>query len=247
MSRALDISSADGTIDAHVFTPGHADGPLPGVVVFTDIGGLRPSFYDKAQTIADSGYAVLMPNIYYRDQTGSVVPEGKSFRDDDVRPTLFDYAGRLTPEAQARDFEALFAAIDAEPEFAAGPIGVTGYCMTGAFSLRMAANHPDRIAAAAAFHSAKLAVADDDNSPLHVVDCIRARIYLGHADKDDLMPPEQIGRIDQALAEAGVAFATELFKGAGHGFTASDAPVYDVVADARHFKHLFTLFEETLG
>jgi len=246
MSRAIEISAADGTIDAHIFTPASAGTPLPAVVLLTDIGGLRPCYHEKAQQVANNGYAVLMPNVYYRDAAGEVVPEGKSFRDPDVRPTLLEYAGHLTPEAQARDFEALLGCIDAESEFASGKVGVVGYCMTGAFALRMAANHPDRVAAAAGFHSARLANADDPNSPLHVVGGIKGRVYLGHADKDELMAPAQIARLDEALAEAGVDFTTELYKGAAHGYTAKDAPVYDAAADARHHKRLAMLLEETL-
>lgn len=247
MNRSIDIESADGTIDAHIFTPDKADGPRPAVVLLTDIGGLRPCYHEKAQNVADGGYAVLMPNIYYRDVTGAAVPEGKSFRDEDVRPTLFDYAGRLTAEAQARDFQALLSTIDAEDEFADGATGVVGYCMTGAFALRMAAYHPNRVAAAAGFHSARLAATDDDDSPMHIVDRIQGRVFLGHADGDQLMPPEQIGRLDQAMAAAGVDFTTELFKGAAHGYTAKDAPVYNAAADQRHYTRLSTLLSETLG
>ncbi len=246
MSRAVEIAATDGTIDAHIFTPGNANGPLPTVALFTDIGGLRPSYYEKAQKVADGGYAVLMPNVYYRDATGPVVPEGKSYRDPDVRPTLVEYAGHLTPDEQARDFEALLACIDAEPEFADGGVGVVGYCMTGGFALRMAANHPDRIAAAAGFHSARLAAEDDPNSPVQVVGTIKARVYFGHADKDELLPPAQIARMDAALAEASVHFTTELYKNAAHGYTAKDAPVYDAAADALHYRRLFTLLEETI-
>lgn len=246
MSRALDIPAADGTIDAHLFTPAGAQGPLPGVVLFTDIGGLRPCYHEKAQRIADHGYAVLMPNVYYRDARGPVVPEGKSFRDPDVRPTLFGYAGHLPPEAQSRDFAALLGCIDNEVEFANDKLGVVGYCMTGAFALRMASEHPDRVAAAAGFHSANLATAGDLNSPVHVVGTIEGSVYLGHADKDELLPPEQIARMDEALAKAGVHFTTELYKGAAHGFTAKDAPSYDAAADALHHKRLAMLLEETL-
>lgn len=246
MSRAIEIPAADGTIDAYVFTPERTEGPLPAVVLFTDIGGLRPCYHEKAQQMADNGYAVLMPNVYYRSARGTVVPEGKSFRDPDVRPTLFGYAGQLTPEAQSRDFAALLKCIDDEPEFADGKIGVVGYCMTGAFALRMAAEHPDRIAAAAGFHSANLAKADDPNSLVHVVGTIEGRVYLGHADKDELLPPEQIARLDEALAKAGVHFITELYKGAAHGFTAKDAPSYDATADVLHHKRLAVLLEETL-
>jgi carboxymethylenebutenolidase len=246
MSRTLDIPAADGTIDAHLFIPPGAEGSLPAVLLFTDIGGLRPCYHEKAQRIADGGYAVLMPNIYYRDARGVVVPEGKSFRDPDMRPTLFGYAAHLTPEAQSRDFAALLDCLDLEPEFAAGKIGVVGYCMTGAFALRMAAEYPDRVAATAGFHSARLAESGDPASPVNLVGRIQGRVYLGHADQDELLPAEQIARMDAALAEAGVHFITELYRGAGHGFTASDAPSYDAAADALHHRRLAMLLEETL-
>src|SRR5699024_7843397 len=184
MNRAIDIAADDGQIDAHIFTPNAATAPLPPVILFTDIGRLRPCYFDKARAVADGGYAVLMPNIYYRDAVGQIVPDGKSFRDEDVRPTLLEYASLLTPDVLGGDFDALLTAIDDAAEFAAGPVGVVGYCMTGAFALRLAARHPERIAAAAGFHAARLAIEGDANSPLHVVDAIRARVYLGHADND---------------------------------------------------------------
>ncbi len=246
MSRAIEIAAADGTIDAHILTPDDTRSPLPGLVLFTDIGGLRPCYFEKAQAMADGGYAVLMPNVYYRDAAGPIVPEGRSFRDPDVRPTLSEYASHLTPDALAGDFTALLTCVDAEPEFADGGVGVVGYCMTGGFALRMAANHPDRIKAAAGFHSARLAAEDDPDSPLHVVGAIQARVYFGHADGDELLPPAQIARLDEALAAAGVHFTTELYQGAAHGYTAQDAPVYDASADALHYKRLFTLLDETL-
>ena len=246
MSRTIEIPATDGTIDAHVFTPENAEGPFPAVVLLTDIGGLRPCYHEKAQQIANNGYAVLMPNVYYRDASGPIVPEGKSFRDPDVRPTLLAYADHLTPEAQSRDFIAFLNGIESEAEFADGKIGVIGYCMTGAFALRMASEHPDRVAAAAGFHSARLAEADDPNSPVHLVGNIKGRVYFGHADQDELLPPDQIARMDAALAAASVHFTTELYQGAAHGFTAKDAPSFDATANALHHKRLASLLEETL-
>jgi len=246
MSRTIDISSPDGTIDAHIFTPDNANGPLPAVVLLTDIGGIRGCYHDKAQTIADDGYAVLMPNIYHRDGAGSPVPEGKAFHEDDVLPELFKLTRKLTPEAQKHDSTAYLATIDAQAEFAEGPVGVVGYCLTGSFALRMAADHPERVAAAAGFHAAGLAVEDDADSVMHVLDTVKAQVYFGHADQDAHLPPEQIARLDAALASAGVHFTTELYAGARHGYTAADVSAYDEAADARHYKRLSMLFEETL-
>ncbi|WP_290909278.1 dienelactone hydrolase family protein [Halomonas sp.] len=36
MPRAIEIPAADGTIDAHLFTPAGAQGPLPGVHFITE-------------------------------------------------------------------------------------------------------------------------------------------------------------------------------------------------------------------
>ncbi len=246
MTRSIAIPAPHGTIDARIFTPATAHGPLPGVVLFTDIGGLRPSYYDKAQKVAEAGYAVLLPNVYYRSLKGEAVPAGGSFRDPPVFARLMEYRAALTPQAQAADFAALLEGMTRQREFAPGGIGVVGYCMTGAFALRFAALHPDRVAAAAGFHSAGLAKEGDPGAVDGIVGTIRGRVYLGHADKDEYLPPEQIARLDAALAEAHVHFTTELYRGALHGWTARDAPVYDAAADALHYKRLFALLEETL-
>ena len=246
MIRSLHIPAADGRIDARIVTPDSATGPLPAVILFSDIGGLRASYEAKAQTVADGGYAVLLPNVYYRDVEGPVTTDGRSFRDPDVWPIVLAYSKRLTPDALAGDFVALLDAIDAAPEFAAGSVGVIGYCMSGGFTLRIAARHPDRIVAAAGFHSARLAAEDDPDSPVAVVGSVRARVYFGHADQDKSLPPDQIARMDRALAEHSVHFTTELYRGAAHGFTTSDSPVYDAAATALHYKRIFTLFDETL-
>ena len=60
------------------------------------------------------------------------------------------------------------------------------------------------------------------------------------------MPSDQIGRLDAALAAAGVHFTTELYAGAKHGYTTTDAAAYDAVADARHFRRIRTLLDETV-
>ena len=245
--RTLTLPAPNGTIDARVFTPAGSSGPLPGVVLLTDIGGLRPCYDEKAQTIADRGYAVLMPNIYYRSAEGQVVPEGKSFREPEVWSKVTSYAGQLSPATQAEDFPVLLAGMDAEPEFAAGDVAVIGYCLTGGFAVRMAALHPDRVAAAAGFHSAHLAPEGDPSGLLAAVPSIRGRVYFGHADKDEFLPADEIARMDGALAAAGVHFSTELYQGAMHGFTAKDAPAYHPAGEALHFKRVFTLLEETLG
>ena len=245
MPRSLEIGAPDGTIDAHLFTPAGRAGAHPPVLLFTDIGGIRASYMAKAQRIADAGYAVLMPNIYHRSARSPIVPDGQSFRD--LIPTLRGYAALLTPDAMTRDFAALMGAIEHEPACGRGPVGAVGYCLTGGFPVWLASLHPGRVGAAAGFHSAALAAPDNPRSILDVIPRVKARVYFGHADKDEYLPPDEIAAVDGALARAGVHFTTEMFGGIMHGFTASDASAYDAAADALHYKRLFGLFEETIA
>ncbi|MDB5712975.1 MAG: dienelactone hydrolase [Sphingomonadales bacterium] len=243
--RDFEIPAGSKTIDAQLTLP---DTPkkVPVIVLLTDIRGARPVYSQIAAALADLGYGVVLPNVYYRSASAPVVTAGADF-DDETRARLQGYRALLTPEAQAQDFTSLIAGLDATPELDANRIGVVGYCMTGSFALRFAAQYPERVRAAASFHGGQLANEDDPASPALLAPLINARVYIGHADQDASAPPEQIARLDQSLAEAGVAFVTEFYAGVGHGFAIADSAAYDVAASARHLKRLATLFGETLS
>ena len=64
IERKFEIAAADGVADAILYTPG--GGPYPGILFYTDIFGVRPANQDMARRIAEQGYAVMMPNVFYR-------------------------------------------------------------------------------------------------------------------------------------------------------------------------------------
>ncbi len=59
------VTTPDGTCTVRLFTP-EGDGPWPGVVMYPDAGGVRDTFDEMAAKLADFGYAVLLPDVYYR-------------------------------------------------------------------------------------------------------------------------------------------------------------------------------------
>jgi carboxymethylenebutenolidase len=63
--RDVLITTADGECDASLYTPSDA-GPSPAVIMYPDAGGARATFRAMAQQLAELGYAVLLPNLYYR-------------------------------------------------------------------------------------------------------------------------------------------------------------------------------------
>jgi len=245
-SSTLDIETRDGIADALVVTP---ERPGPGVLLYMDAFGPRPRLEEMARRLAAEGYVVLVPHVFYRqgrapllDTSGLMDPEerGRLFE------TLTPWLRSLTPERAMSDAEAYVDALTAHDRVADGPIGVVGYCMGGALALRTAAHRPDRVAAAAAFHPARLATEAPD-SPHLLADRITAEVYVASADHDPGMPPEQQARLDAALTEAGVRHVCEQYDGAAHGFTMRDTAVYDEAATARHWERLLDLLARTLG
>jgi carboxymethylenebutenolidase len=243
----IEIPTRDGVADAY-FTHPDDGAPHPGVLFYMDAFGVRPHLEAMADRLAEAGYAVLVPNVFYRSAHSPVLdlPE---FIDTSQRTELFDKIGpmmrALTPERAVSDAEAYLAWLAERPEVAEGPVGVTGYCMGARLSLRTAGACPDRVAAAAGFHGGGLA-ADAPDSPHLVADRVTAELYFGHADQDHSLPPEQIERLNAALAEAGVRFRAEVYEGARHGYTQADTSSYNADAAERHWKELLALFERTL-
>ncbi|WP_405689868.1 dienelactone hydrolase family protein [Streptomyces sp. NBC_00057] len=244
---SVDIPTQDGAADAYLTHPDDGT-PHPGVLLYMDAFGLRPHLKKMADRLAEAGYTVLAPNVFYRHGRAPVV-ELPDFIDPARRPEIFERLGpimqSLTPDAAMRDADAYLAWLTDCPLATDGPVGITGYCMGAGLALRTAGTYPERVAAVAGFHGGRLAT-DAADSPHLVADRITAELYFGHADQDPSLPPEQINRLDEALAAAGVRHRSEVYTGAHHGFTQADTAGYDSTADERHWKALTALLDRTL-
>ncbi|MFE9097298.1 dienelactone hydrolase family protein [Streptomyces sp. NPDC007264] len=244
---SVDIPTRDGRADAYLTHPDDG-GPHPAVLLYMDAFGLRPGLKAMADRLAGNGYTVLVPNVFYRHGRAPVV-ELPDFVDPSERPELFQritpLIRSLTPDLAERDADAFLRWLADCPQAAEGPVGVTGYCMGVRLALRAAASRPERVAAVAGFHGGGLAT-DAPDSPHRVAGRITAEVYLGHADQDRSLPPEQIERLEKALTEAGVRHRTEVYPGAQHGFTQADTSSYHPEAAERHWRELLALLHRAL-
>ncbi len=247
-SESLDIPTVDGAADAFFTRPADG-GPHPAVLLYMDAYGIRPALEAHAQRLAAHGYCVLVPNVFHRNGRSPVVANIEEELRAEDRSALFakvmPMARSITPEVAVADSQAWLAFLRGRTEVREAPIGTVGYCMGGRLSLRMAGEFADAVSAAASFHGGGLATGEDDSPHLAAVRAA-AELYIGHADNDGSMPPEQMGRLTQALAEAHVRHTAELYVGAPHGFTQTDTPAYDEAASERHWVRLLELFERVL-
>ncbi len=243
-ASTIDIDTSDGVADAYLTRPdsGAARG---GVLLLMDAFGLRPVIEQMADRIAQQGYVVLAPNLYYREGRAPVV-DTPDLGDPSEREAFFAKArplmAALSPERITADGRAY---IDRLTQEAPGPVAITGYCMGGRLGWRIATSDPERVAALAGFHVGGM-VTDAQDSPHRSAGELRARVYFGHADQDQSNTPEQMKALDDALDAAGVIYESELYEDAPHGYTMEDTAAYREPARERHFSALFDLLRTSL-
>ncbi len=239
------VETPDGTADCYFVHP--ASGKHAAVIVWPDIVGIRPAFRAMGKRLAESGYSVLVVNPYYRTARGVVVPEGKTFRDPGIRELLMPHARTLSPETCVTDGRALVEYLDRQPSVDTNrKIGTTGYCMTGSYTLRLAAAMPDRIGAGASFHGGGLAT-DDEDSPHRLAPQMNAGFLIAIAENDDERDPNAKVLLREAFDEAGVRAEIEVYEDALHGWCPPDSAVYNEAQAEHAWSRLLALFVRELA
>ena len=106
----VDVTTPDGVSDSYFVHP--SKGKHPGVLIWTDIRGLRPAFRAMGKRLAMSGYSVLVANPFYRDAKAPVVGPDASFQDPDTRALLIGMARKLNTDASMSDARAYIGFLD---------------------------------------------------------------------------------------------------------------------------------------
>lgn len=249
--RDVTIRTPDGTVDAYFVAP--ATGKHPAILVWPDIYGLRPAFRQMADRLAESGYAVLTVNPFYRSATAQAL--AASGDRAAIRAKAGEYRKLLTPQATIHDATALVAFLDKQRGVnTRRGIGTTGYCMGGPLVIRTAAAVPGRVRAGGSFHGGGLVTADAD-SPHLLIPKTNATFLIAIAENDDARAPADKDKLRAAFdahehhnASRASKRATEIevYKGAMHGWCPPDSEVYNQVQADRAWARLLDLFSATL-
>ena len=242
--RELEIPTQQGSSDSVFYCP-EGDGKYPGVLYLTDIGGIRAANRESAARLSKEGYAVLMPNIFYRTGRAPLQPSFRTLGDDARKKRMAELSTPLTPEAIQQDSSTYIDFLLSQNCTRPGMIGVVGHCFSGKMAMFAAATRPDKVAAAASFHGGGL-YADAPTSPHLALPRIKARLYFGHATNDHSMDEEAIAKLDEALKRWGGKYESEIYKDAYHSWTSSDSPVSNQPQAERAFRKLLELLGETL-
>ena len=242
--RAVSIATADGTADAFFVAP--TKGRHPAVLVWPDIMGLRPAFEQMARRLAESGYAVLVVNQFYRSVKAPFLAPGESFDQPAVRDRITPWRAALTPAATTADGRAFVEWLDRQKEVdPRRPIGSSGYCMGGPMTIRTAAARPDRVRAVASFHGGGL-VGDAPDGPDKLVAQTEAGALIAIAQNDDARRPQDKDVLRAAYVAAKLPAEIEVYP-ADHGWCPPDSRAYDHAQAERAWSRQLALFAKHLG
>ena len=235
------VTTPDGSADGYFVHP--ASGTAPGVLVWPDIFGLRPAMRQMAKRLAESGYAVLVVNPFYRVKKAPTAEQGSATPIQSLMPL----ARALNETTQMTDAKAFIGWLDQQAGVAKNrKVGTQGYCMGGPIALRTAAAVPDRVGAVASFHGGGL-VTDQPNSPHLQASKTSAQFLIAIAANDDQRAPTEKDVLKETFTKANRPAEIEVYTGAAHGWCPPDSSVYNEPQAEKAWSRLLALYGKALA
>ena len=249
----VEIKTPDGTCDAAFIHP--KTGSHPGVLLWPDAFGLRPSMRAMAKRLAAEGYSVLVPNPFYRISKAPFTDASTfNFQNPADMAKLQPLMASVNATGAAeKDAVAFVAFLDAQKEVnKSKKIGTQGYCMGGPLVMKTAAAVPNRIGAGGSFHGGGL-VTDKPDSPHLLAPKIKAHMYFGIASNDDMRQPDAKDKLKEAFIAAKNPAEIEVYSESLHGWCVPDMPVqngkpiYNKPDAERAWAKLLALYKKSLA
>jgi carboxymethylenebutenolidase len=216
-AQSVRVPTHDGDeLDGHLATP--AAGSGAGMVLLHEALGLTDYTRDVAARIAELGYVVLAPELFWRIERNVDLPH-----DDSGMTRALELLGGFDPETGVKDVGAALAYLRTRPEVD-GPVGIIGFCFGGGVAYGAACElDPD---CAVAYYGVGV---DQLAERIDEVTCPA----LLHFGTDDLfIPPDSLERL-QAAARHKPNIEIDVYEGGGHAFDNPHAPSYAPDAAAR--------------
>jgi carboxymethylenebutenolidase len=244
-SKLVKIETPDGTADAFFVHP--KTGTHPAVLVWPDILGLRDAFKAMATRLAESGYAVLVINQYYRTSEAPVLSSWEEWMSDAGKAKLQPNIDAMSNDGVKRDAAALIDWLDKQTDSVDSKkkVGTSGYCMGGPFTFRTAASRVDRVGAIASLHGGGL-VSEMPDSPHKLIADIKASMLIAIAQNDDMRQPDAKTALKDAAEAAKLPAEIEVYP-AMHGWCPIDSPAYDKEQAEKAWSRMLALFDENLS
>ncbi len=199
------VEVPDGQIPAKLFHPEGGQGA--GIVLVQEIFGVTPYILQRAADLADLGWTVLVPNLYWR-------VGGAAITEDD--PAMMPHAMELMEanpwDATVADIRACVKALRTHPE-TEGRVATLGFCYGGglAYAAASGVEAPEAPDALVSYYGSALPALVDE-IPVVMVPSLH---HFGEAD--EYVPFAQVQHIREVVTQ-GTDVEFSSWPGAGHAF-----------------------------
>lgn len=227
------IATPDGRMPAVLLTPDRPDRKAA-ILLLMEAFGVTSHIRDVAARIANEGYLVLVPDLYYRE-----LPHNKiGYAEVDRAMAMMWRLDFGKP--MENDIRAALTYIKSHPEVNPDRIGVTGFCLGGGLSFFTAVKLSNEIAAAASFYGM---VADEW---IDAVPDITVPVYLFFGGRDPFIGSNRIQQIEARFQELDKDYSLKVYPEAGHGFFCQERSDYNRVAAEDAWRELTRFFQQHL-
>jgi carboxymethylenebutenolidase len=224
----VQIALGQGEMEGYVARPTES-GSFAAIVAIHENRGLVEHTRDCARRLASEGYIVLAPDLLSR-QGGT----GKFPDPNDAIAAL----GQSDPEQNARDLVAALDWLSNQPDVDGGRLGVTGWCMGGGYTWRVATLAGSRIRAAVPWYGP---------NPPSGVENIAAPVFAIYGELDERINAG-IDKITQDMSTAGKSFEKKIYPGAQHAFNNdTNAERYNAEQAPIAWNDMLAFFKQHLG
>jgi carboxymethylenebutenolidase len=211
-------------------------GSGPGIVLLQEIFGVNDFLLGKAKDLAELGYVVCCPDVFWRIEPGVSLPH-----DEIGLQRGMTIAGRwmqeVPDEVKLADMLSVLDALRREPSVT-GPVGVVGYCFGGTAAYFMAANSDPAVCVS--YYGSGIA------NELDLLPSITCPVLFHFGGKDPYIPGDEVEKIKDACASRS-NIQVRVEPESGHAFENLLAPAFaDPEAAARSWPATVAFLREHL-
>ncbi|MFW0754034.1 dienelactone hydrolase family protein [Pseudomonas sp. H11T01] len=163
------------------------DGRGPGVVLCQEIFGVNQAMREVADLLAEEGYTVLVPDLYWRQEPGVEL----GYTEADFGRAYELYQG-FDEALGIDDIRASLNALQSLPQCNPGELGVVGYCLGGKLAYLAACRLPE-VTCAVGYYGVGI------ENALSEAEGLQGRLVLHMAEQDQFCPTEARSAIQKVL------------------------------------------------
>jgi carboxymethylenebutenolidase len=232
--RYENVASLDGDhFDAYCATPSSGSGP--GILLFQEIFGINDNMRGLADRLADAGYVVLVPDMFWR------IERRFERKDESGMADAFAMMQQLDFDTVPQDITATHAHLLGMRE-CSGKVGAVGFCLGGTLTFLAAATSRvdgHGIDAAVSYYGS------GNNDLLGLLGSVECPTMFHYGNTDPFIPEEKVVEVEDAIA--GQPHLSLFRYDAGHAFSNWDAPsMYDEAAATEAWDRTLAFFGEHL-